>query len=241
MGKQIWPCRKKVKCQCRKIILAILVDLLSPRICAKIRPQGLFGSGEEDFFFKVFTIYGHGSHLRKWTATILAIFLSPNLRRRHIKFEQHWPRGFRGEVVWNSQHFSHTNVHVWCPYKCIGRQTWPRHKKVKHQCTTIILATLVDFSSPRICAKIQPQGILGSGEDILKGFYPIWAWRPSWSTDHNHFSNLSFPQPKEAQYEIWAKLAWRLQSRSRLKFSTFFPYKCMVPMQMHREANLTLL
>ena len=48
-GKQIWPSRKKVKCQRRTIILAILVDLLSPRICAKTRPQGLFGSGKEDF------------------------------------------------------------------------------------------------------------------------------------------------------------------------------------------------
>ena len=75
-----------------------------------------------------------------------------------------WPRGFRGEVIWNSQHFSHTNV--WCPYKCIGKQTWPHHKKVKPQCTTIILATLVDLSSLMICAKIQPKGILGSGEDF---------------------------------------------------------------------------
>ena len=33
----------------RTIILAILVDLLSPIICANIRAQGLFGSGEEDF------------------------------------------------------------------------------------------------------------------------------------------------------------------------------------------------
>ena len=54
-------------------------------------------------------------------------------------------------------------------------------------------------------------------EKIFKGFYHIWAWRPSWSTDRNHFSNLSFPQPKEAPYEIWAKLALQLQRRSRLK------------------------
>ena len=38
------------KFQHRTIILAILVDLLSPIICAKIRAQGLFGSGEEDFY-----------------------------------------------------------------------------------------------------------------------------------------------------------------------------------------------
>ena len=30
-------------------ILAVLVDLLSPIICAKIRIQGLFDYGEEDF------------------------------------------------------------------------------------------------------------------------------------------------------------------------------------------------
>ena len=51
-------------------------------------------------------------------------------------------------------------------------------------------------------AKIQPQGILRSGEEIFKGFYHIWAWRPSWSMDRDHFSNFSFPQPKEAPYEI---------------------------------------
>ena len=38
---------KKVKRQRRTIILAILVDLFQ-RICAKIRPQGLFGSAEDD-------------------------------------------------------------------------------------------------------------------------------------------------------------------------------------------------
>ena len=49
MGKQMWPCRKKVKRQRRAIILAILANLLSPMIRAMIRPQGLFGSEEEDF------------------------------------------------------------------------------------------------------------------------------------------------------------------------------------------------
>ena len=38
-------------------------------------------------------------------------------------------------------------------------------KKVKRQCTTIILATLVDLPSLMNCAKIQPQGILYSGEE----------------------------------------------------------------------------
>ena len=34
------------------------------------------------------------------------------------------------------------------------------------------------------------------------GVYHIWAWWPSWSTDHDHLSNLSFSHPKEAPYEI---------------------------------------
>ena len=155
------------QCQHRTIILAILVDLLShrspvPEDLCKGKAPGLIWFWRRRFL-NVFTIYGHGSHLGQWTVTILAILCSPNLRRLHIKFEQHWPRGFRGEVVWNSQHFSHTNV--WCPYKCIGKRTWPRHKTVKRQCTTIILSNLVDLSSPMICAKIQPQGILGSEKE----------------------------------------------------------------------------
>ena len=50
-------------------------------------------------FVKVFTIYGHGSHPDQRTATILAIFCSPNLRKLSMKFEQNWLWGFRGEVV----------------------------------------------------------------------------------------------------------------------------------------------
>ena len=50
-------------------------------------------------FLKVFTIYGRGGHLDQRTATILAIFRSPILRRLHMKFEQNWLSSFRGEVV----------------------------------------------------------------------------------------------------------------------------------------------
>ena len=49
MGKQTWPCRKKVKCQYTIFILAILTDLPSQMTYAKIQPQGILGSGEKDF------------------------------------------------------------------------------------------------------------------------------------------------------------------------------------------------
>ena len=56
----------------------------------------------------VFTIYGHGSHLGQWRATILAMVHFPAPGRLQMKFEQHWPRG---EDVWNSEHFSHTHAY----------------------------------------------------------------------------------------------------------------------------------
>ena len=68
--------------------------------------------------------------------------------------------------------------------------------------------------------RFSPKASSVMEKKIFKGFYHIWAWRPSQSTDRDHFSNLSFPHPKEAPYEIWAKLAQRLQRRSRLKMLT---------------------
>ena len=79
-----------------------------------------------------------------------------------MKFEQHWPRGFRGHLKFNifpiQMYEAHTNAY--------GSKLDLTIKNVKWQCTTIILATLVDLQSPMICAKIQPQGILSSGEDF---------------------------------------------------------------------------
>ena len=69
-----------------------------------------------------------------------------------MKFEQHWPGGFRGKAIEIINIFSiqmygaHTNAY-----------------RSKLQRTTILLAILVDLPSPMIPAKVQPQGILGSG------------------------------------------------------------------------------
>ena len=150
-------------------------------------------------FLKVFTIYGHGGHLSLWTAIILAIFCPPNLRRLHMKFEQHWPRGFRG---------GHLKFSTFFPYKCMV----PIHMHREANLTSPIkgqmsmynnyFSNFVDLSSLMICAKIQPQGTSVLEKKIFKGFYYIWAWWPSWSKERDHFSNLMFPQPKEAPYEI---------------------------------------
>ena len=55
---------------------------------------------------------------------------------------------------------------------------------------------------------------------FLKGFYHIWAWRPSWSCDQDHLNKLSFPRPKESPYEIWVQLAQWFQRRRCLKMLT---------------------
>ena len=110
------------------------------------------------------------------------------------------------------------------PIQLHTEETWPCHKKVKCQYTTFILAILVDLPSQWLMQRFSPKASSVLEKKIFKGFYHIWAWRPPWSTNRDHFSNLSFPQPKEAPHEIWAKFA---QRRSRLKFWTFLPYKCI--------------
>ena len=72
----------------------------------KHRPSG---SGEEDFFLKVFAIYSHGGHLGHVTMTIYTNFHSLFLRMLHKKFGFDWPSGFREEdvsILWSYIHVS---------------------------------------------------------------------------------------------------------------------------------------
>ena len=98
-GKQTWPCCKKVKCQCMTIIIAILVDLPSPMIYAKIQhPRTSHPRFWKRRFLKVFTIYGHGGHLGQWPTTIweatneIWATLAQRLQRRtHFNFLNIFP------------------------------------------------------------------------------------------------------------------------------------------------------
>ena len=65
-----------------------------------------------------------------------------------MKFEQHWLRGSQ-EKSFEILYFFPIQMHR------EANLTSPK-KKVKCQCTTIIIATLVDLPSPMIYAKIQP-------------------------------------------------------------------------------------
>ena len=42
---------------------------------------------------------------------------------------------------------------------------------------------------------------------FLKGFYHIWALRPSRSCDPDVANKISFPLPKEAPHKIWLRSA----------------------------------
>ena len=54
----------------------------------------------------------------------------------------------------------------------------------------------------------------------MKGFYHIWAWRPSWSCDLDFLYIHWFPLPIDASYKIWLWLVKRFQRRRSLKLWT---------------------
>ena len=167
----------------------------------------------------------------------LEIVCSPAPRRLHTKFEQHWPQRF--------QRRSHLKLSTFFPYKRMGPIQMHMEANLfslqKSQ-TLMYNNHFSNFGRPPIpdylCKDSAQRPPRFWRRRIFKGFYHIWAWWPSWSMNRDHFSNLSLPQAKEAPHKIWTTLTQRFQRRSHLKFSTFFPYKCMVPIQMHREANL---
>ena len=67
----------------------------------------------------------------------------------------------------------------------------------------IMFINFVELESPMIHAKFQDQWTSGLEKKIFKGFYHIWAWRPSWLCELNHLHKLSFPLPKEDSCGIW--------------------------------------
>ena len=107
-------------------------------------------------FLKVFTIYGHGGHLGQWTPDHFSNLSFPQPKEA--------PYEICAKLAQRLQRRSRLKFWIFFPYKCMRKQNWPHSKKVKCQCTTIILATLVDLQFPMIYVKIQPQGILGFGE-----------------------------------------------------------------------------
>ena len=93
LSYQIWPCRKIGQGQLRIIIWTNYDGQESSMLHTKFHGNRSTCSREEDFK-RIFTIYGHGSHLGHVTS-IMSInfhFLVPE--SLHIKFGFDWPSGF---------------------------------------------------------------------------------------------------------------------------------------------------
>ena len=89
---QIWPCRKIGQGQPRVIIWTNYDGAQGPIATYQATGQWPFGSVE--VFWRVFTIYGRGSHLGHVTQTPGINFRSPIPLRLHMKFGFDWPSGF---------------------------------------------------------------------------------------------------------------------------------------------------
>ena len=93
------------------------------------------------------------------------------------------------------------------PYKSIEDQIWPCLKTGQGQPKDIIWTHLVVLEYSMLRTKFQGHQPFGSLEEDFKGFYHLWAWRPSWSCDLNYLNKLSFPYSKEAPHKIWLQSA----------------------------------
>ena len=120
----------------------------------------------------------------------------------HAKFHENRPAGSREEDFWRvftiygrSGHLGQVTQMPWTNF----RSLYPRRLHIKF-----------GFWSARRFQRRR----------FLKGFYHIWAWQPSWSSDQDAVNKLSFPLPKEAPHKIWLWSARRFQRRRCLKLWT---------------------
>ena len=92
------------------------------------------------------------------------------------------------------------------PCKCIWIQNLtltlnrPRSNSYHH------LNNWVGYTSQILLTKSECHLPSCSGEEDFKGFYHIWAWRPSWSCDQNHLRKFSFPRRKKSSHTVQQKM-----------------------------------
>ena len=121
------------------------------------------GSGEEDFW-RVFTIYGYGSHLGHMTS-IMSInfhFLVPE--SLNIKFGFDWPSGFWGKQVLSF-------VCKW-PWAKVKKWPWPSILTYLHYlnrlkvtgCNSSKKSAVFTFSYRKACYQIRPCCKIGQGQ-----------------------------------------------------------------------------
>ena len=98
-------------------------------------------------------------------------------------------------LVFNT--FWEDDFSTFSPYKSMGTQIWPCHKR-----SNVILG----FGKPWVLmlyTNIQPQSFLVlKKKKIKKCFYHVWAWWPSCSMVQNHLNKLTIPLWQKVPCEI---------------------------------------
>ena len=89
-------------------------------------------------------------------------------------------------------------------HKSLCYQLWPCCKIDQDQPRVIIWTNYDGLESKMLHTKFRGNRSTASGEEaFFKGFYHIWAWRPSWSCDQHHVIKFSFSCTWKLTNKIW--------------------------------------
>ena len=123
---------------------------------------------------------------------------------------QPWPLKLISNISSENNDFVLNSFKKWTfqkkiPFKSIRKQIWPWRLVGQGQLRFIIWTNLVGSTSTMLHSKSQGHRHLVL-EKILKHFYHIWAWRPSWSCDQNILHQFWLTYHKESSHENWVQL-----------------------------------
>ena len=127
----------------------------------------------------------------QWSCKTLTWYLGQAQNKVWFKMAQSFLRiGFRSQAakVLKNQQFS------LFPIDKPVTKFWPCCKIGQGQPTVIIWTNYDGQESPMRHTNFRWKSVhqFRSGR-FLKGFYHIWAWRPSWWCDHHRVKKFSFP------------------------------------------------
>ena len=199
---QIWPWPKVGQGHPRVTIYAIYHGPTPQMLHTKFHAYRPSGSREEDFW-RVFIIYGHGSHLGHVTWTPYANFRSPIPWRLHMKFDFNRPSGSRGEDVWKCEHDTHTDnsLAIWQAHQCafgsgeLVTNLYSKMIAIFASCTMQKYTFRVCAESERpdqtvhLCSVIRTFTVAAR----ITGYYRMYPWRATALTF------LHIPQLRQAK------------------------------------------
>ena len=122
----------------------------------------------------------------------------------------HWPIWFnisRENNDFGLNSFQKMKFSKKIPFKCIRKQIWPWSYVGQGQLRFNILNKLGRSHIPNATYQVPRSSAFWFWRRrFLNGFYHIWAWRPSWSCDHNIMYKFWLTYHKESIHESWVQL-----------------------------------